>query len=93
VRKIIASLDVYGEMKNPAFRIFDPKGIPLYDQMGSFNFQILNDKQMPGGTLSIPKSTKIELTYSLKKKIGPGIYRIEMLNDNKHAGNILVNLR
>ncbi len=93
VRKIVTSLDVCGDLKNPAFRIFNPNGIPLSDQMGSFDYQTINDKPMLGGGLSMPKSTKINLTYSLKKKIGPGIYRIEMLNDNKHAGNILVNLR
>jgi hypothetical protein len=38
------------------------------------------------------QQNNFELTYSLKKKIGPGVYRIEMLNDNKHAGNILVSL-
>jgi hypothetical protein len=90
VRKIVASLNIQSEMKSPTFKIFDPNGVLLPDQYGLFDVKKIND-----GPASSSSSTfmKIQLTYLLSKKIGPGIYRIEMLNENKHIGNILVRFR
>jgi hypothetical protein len=90
VRKIIASLSMAREMKSPTFRIFDPGGIQLPEQNGSFELKSINEASAnsPWGN-----SMKIELTYLLSKKVGPGLYKIEMLNENKHVGNLLVRFR
>jgi hypothetical protein len=90
VRKIVATLNLQSEMKNPAFRIFDPNGVPLPDEIGSFDIKRINEKST--NSLS-GNSMKIELSYLLSKKIGPGLYKIEMLNENKHLGNLLVRFR
>jgi DNA repair exonuclease SbcCD ATPase subunit len=90
VRKIVASLDMQREMKNPTFRIFDPNGVLLPDQVGSFDLKYTN--QLSSNQASI-NALKIELTYLMSKKIGSGLYRIEMLNENHHVGNLLVRFR
>ena len=90
VKKIVAILNIQSEMKNPAFRIFDPNGVPLPDQIGSFNLKSIKEKS--SNSLS-GNSMKVELTYLLSKKIGPGLYKIEILNENKHVGNLLVRFR
>jgi len=89
VRKIVATLNTQSEMKNPTFRIFDPNGVQLSDLSGSFNLKKINEStsNSPGN------STKLELTYLLSKKIGPGLYKIEILNENKHMGNLLIRFR
>jgi hypothetical protein len=91
VRKIVASLNLQNDMKSPTFRIFDPNGVQLPEQNGSFNLRHINETSM--NSLMNNNSNKIELTYSLSKKIGPGLYRIEMLNENKHVGNLCIRFR
>jgi hypothetical protein len=90
VRKIVATLNLQNEMKSPTFRIFDPNGVQIPEQNGSFNLKSINETSMNSGW---GNSMKIELTYLLSKKIGPGLYKIEMLNENKHVGNLLVRVR
>ncbi|HEV8513052.1 MAG TPA: hypothetical protein VGQ59_07230, partial [Cyclobacteriaceae bacterium] len=90
VRKIVASLNTHGEMKNPTFRIFDPNGVQLSELSGSFGLKKINESSTNSPS---DNSMKIELTYLLSKKIGPGLYKIEMLNKNKHIGNLLVRFR
>ncbi|MBI1767048.1 MAG: hypothetical protein HY015_01085 [Bacteroidetes bacterium] len=87
VRKIITSLNVQSDMKKPSFKIFDSRGIQLPDLFGSFDLKNVKE------TSSLGSITKLELTYSLAKKIGPGIYKIEMLDENKHVGNLMVSFR
>jgi hypothetical protein len=77
-------------MKSPTFRIFDPNGIQIPEQNGSFDLKSVNETSVNSGS---GNSMKIELTYLLSKKIGPGLYKIEMLSENKHIGNFLVRLR
>jgi hypothetical protein len=91
VKKIVASISLQNEMKSPTFRIFDPKGIQLSEQNGSFNLKRINETSMNSQVNS--NSNKIELTYQVSKKIGPGLYKIEMLNENKHVGNLLIRFR
>jgi uncharacterized protein YhaN len=91
VRKIVASLNLQNEMKSPTFRIFNPNGIQLPEQNGSFNLKRINETSMNSQVNN--NSNKIELTYSVSKKIGPGLYRIEMLNENKHVGNLCIRFR
>ena len=90
VRKIVASLSMQSEMKNPTFRVFDPNGTQLSEQYGIFNLKRINETSANSPSVN---SIKIELTYLLSKKIGPGLYKIEMLNENKHVGNLLVRFR
>ncbi len=90
VRKIVASFNVQNEMKSPTFRIYDPSGVPLPEQNGSFDLKSLNE---PSANSASGGSMKIEVTYLLSKKIGSGLYRIEILNENKHVGNLLVRFR
>jgi cell division protein FtsB len=82
VKKITASFTMQGKMQSPTFKMFDPNGTQLPDQSGSFDL-----KTSPGDPL------KMELTYLLSKRIGPGLYRIEVLNENQHMGNLLVRFR
>jgi hypothetical protein len=91
VRKIVASLNVQNEMKSPTFRIFDPNGVQLPEQNGSFNLRHVNETSMNSPMNN--NSNKIVLTYSISKKIGAGLYRIEMLNENKHVGNLCIRFR
>jgi len=90
VKKIVASLTVQSELKSPTFRVFDPSGNQLPEQNGSFEFKTVNE--IPQNS-TIGNSIKIELTYLLSKKLGAGLYRIEVLNDSKHIGNLLVRFR
>jgi hypothetical protein len=64
--------------------------VQIPEQNGSFNLKSINETSMNSGW---GNSMKIELTYLLSKKIGPGLYKIEMLNENKHVGNLLVRVR
>lgn len=91
VKKIEATLCVPFEMKKPTFKFFDPSGNPVPDQNGTFNFRSVNDatSTFAGGY----KSTKIELSYSLTKKLSRGTYKIEMLDGNRHIGNLMVSFR
>jgi len=74
-------------MKSPGFKIFDPNGATLSDQNGTFKLQLSKESNSPTGSM------KMELTYLISKKIGPGLYTIEILNENKHMGNLLVRFR
>lgn len=91
VKKITTTLSVPFELKHPAFNFFDPSGNPLPEQNGSFNFRSVKDDNstFAGGY----PSTRIELSYSLSKRLGRGTYKIEMLDGNRHIGNLLVSFR
>lgn len=91
VKKIIATLSVPFELKKPTFKFFDPNGNQLPDQNGAFNFHSVNDANSTFADGY--RSTKIELSYSLSKRLGRGTYKIEMLDGNKHIGNLMVSLR
>lgn len=91
VKKIAATLAVPFELKHPTFKFFDPSGNPVSDQNGSFDFHAVKDANSPftGGY----QSTKIELTYSLTKKLSRGTYKIEMLDGDRHIGTLMVSFR
>jgi hypothetical protein len=87
IKKIMVSMSLPSKMKSPEFKIFDSSGKMLPDQ-GSFisNF---NDEVNVFGN----KATRLELTYSLLKKIDPGSYRVEIADEGKHVGNVFMNFR
>jgi hypothetical protein len=90
VRKIVASMNTHGEMKNPTFKIFDHNGVQLSEQTGSFSVKKSNESSADS---PLGNTMKLELTYLPSKKIGPGLYKIEISNENKHIGNLLVRFR
>jgi predicted nucleic acid-binding Zn-ribbon protein len=91
-RKIIMNFSVRKDLNNPSFKIIDPKGNTLTDKEGIFTSLKLNDNYVPGkeGSTQI---TRMEVTYKPIKKLKPGIYKIEVLNNNLHVGNFVLALR
>jgi hypothetical protein len=90
IRKLVATLSMPFELKKPAFKFFDLHGNQLSGQYGTFDFRSSTDAN---STFGSGKPTRAELVYSLSKKLGPGTYRIEMLDSSKHIGNLLVSFR
>jgi chromosome segregation ATPase len=86
VKKIVATLSLPSEIKSPVFKIFDPEGKPLPDQGGHYQFTANNEG-------SVQKMKKLEMTYQLSKKIGSGLYRVEIASEGKHIGNLLMRLK
>jgi len=84
IKRIETSVSLPAETKSLSFKIFDPNGTELSDQIGTFTHKTTNENG---------KSMKLEITYLLSKKIGTGMYRIEILSENKHAGNLLMTFR
>jgi hypothetical protein len=91
VNKISATLAVPFELKHPIFKFFDPNGNLVPERNGSFNFHAVKDANSPfaGGY----QSTKVELSYSLSQKLSRGTYKIEMLDGDRHIGNLMVSFR
>jgi len=91
VKKIAATLSVPFELKKPNFKFFDSTGKLLTAEHCSFDFHSLYDASstFAGGS----KPAKVELSYSPLKKMSSGIYKIEMLDGNRHIGNLMVSLR
>jgi hypothetical protein len=87
VRKIFASMNIASDLKSPTFKIFDPYGTQLPEQYGLFDIKNTKETSASGST------TRLELSYMLSKKIGHGQYKIEILNENKHVGNLLISFR
>lgn len=88
VRKIITEFSIKKDLQNPTFRITGPGGEELPFANGNFSL----DRVTEGGTAGL-KPKKIRLTYAATKKMTKGLYQIEILNDSKHMGNLMVMFR
>jgi hypothetical protein len=88
VKRIITEFSIKKDLQNPTFRIIGPEGGELPDSNGKFSLERIAE----GGTASL-KPKKIRLTYAASRKMTKGLYQIEILNDNKHMGNLMVVFR
>jgi septal ring factor EnvC (AmiA/AmiB activator) len=88
IKKIKVSMSLPTEMKSPVFKIFDSSGKMLPDQSGSFTSNFSNEVNLFGD-----KATRLELTYLVSKKVDPGSYRLDIDDEGKHVGNLLMNFR
>lgn len=88
IKKIRVSMSLPSKMKSPVFKIFDSSGKLLPDQSGSFTSNFSSEANLFGS-----KASRLELTYSLSKKVGSGSYRVEIDDEGKQVGNVFMNFR
>jgi hypothetical protein len=87
IKKILITMCVSSDIKSPALKIFDPQGRPLPERAGQLTFST-------SAINSFSKNlSKLKLTYLLTEKIDSGPYRMEIANNGKHIGTLLMKFR
>jgi hypothetical protein len=95
-KKLAATFEVAANLKNLSFKIIDPKRnlvsdastIAYSSALAEANLTASASEQIVTGNLQ-----KIELTFTPQKKLSPGVYTIEILNENLYVGSLRVKLR
>jgi hypothetical protein len=96
-RKLIASFEVPGSLKNLSFRITDSKGTVLTKEDGTIastvtpsenNYTASSDSNVTG-----PKLQKVEMVYLPNERLKSGVYTVEILNENLYVGSLKVKLK
>lgn len=94
--KIAVSFKVPSNMvEKVSFKILKPDGILVEGNDKGIAMRIVNNETLLASrsTDLIEISKKIEMTYSPKSKLKPGIYTIEMYNGEKYIGSCNLKLR
>lgn len=96
-KKITMSFNVpENVVENISFKLTKPDGKQVDGKDNGIAYRIVNGDEdltasISGGAIKVSK--KIEMTYEPKEKSKPGIYKIEMYNDDKYIGACNVKLR
>lgn len=96
-KRLIANFEVPAHLKNLSFRVINDKGNLLGPKEGSISFNAVpSDNSYLASnenTESGKKLQKVEMTYTPLKKLTPGVYTVEILNENLHVGSLKVKLK
>lgn len=95
-KKLIADFMVPASLTNLSFRIIDSKGNMLTPTDGTIAFKVSE----PVGSLTAStrsnvkgnKIQKVEMSYLTKKKLQPGVYTVEILNENLYVSGLKIKL-
>lgn len=96
-KKITMSFNVPENMvENISFKLTKPNGTQVDGKDNGIAYKVVNGDEgltasLSGGDIKVSK--KIEMTYEPKEKQKPGIYKIEMFNNDKYIGACNVKLR
>jgi hypothetical protein len=88
VKKIMASVVLAGEMPSPVFQLYGPDGKPLPESAGTFASQSKATEALAGNPASL-----LDITYSINTKLKPGLYRLEISNQEAHRGYLYFKLQ
>ena len=94
--KLVATFKVPATMRNISFRIIDPKGDMLGDKQGSIATHVseLQDNMLASAnSQALEASQAVRMEYHPKQRLQPGVYTVEILNDQLYVGSLNVKLR
>ena len=96
-RKLIANFEVPANFKNLRFRIVNDKGVALTEQDGLYSTSITPSEKTfiasADTEIEGQKLQNVELVYVPKAKLKPGVYTIEILNENLYVESLKVRLK
>ena len=94
--KLIASFKVPASLQNISFRIIDPKGDMLGEKQGTIASRVtaLEDNVLAStDNQTVEALQVVRMEYLPKQKLQPGVYTVEILNDQLYVGSLNVKLR
>lgn len=94
--KLIASFKVPASLQNISFRIIDPKGAKLGEKQGIIASHVtrLEDNVLAStGNQTVEALQVVRMEYVPKQRLQPGVYTVEILNDQLYVGSLNVKLR
>jgi hypothetical protein len=96
-QKLVADFELAADLRSVGFRISDPKGNVLSQDNGTISFTTTpaDDSYVAssGNGIAGNKIQKIHLSFSPTSKLKPGVYTIEVLNENLHVSSLKVKLK
>ena len=96
-RKLKASFEVPQELTNLSFRITDSNGHVHSQKDGNVTFtsEPTEDRFMVSAdpAMQSPRIQKVAMVYEPDEKMKPGIYTVEIMNDNLYVGSLKVKLK
>jgi hypothetical protein len=97
-RKLRATVIIPSSLKEIQFQIFDPSGMKISSspQSGVLAVSVTeNDNAIASSESngSLQTFKKAEMIFLPKRKLKPGVYRIEVLSENLSVGSLQVRLR
>jgi myosin heavy subunit len=96
-KKLMATFEVAANLKNLSFKIIDSKRNLVSTETGSIAYNVMPSESSLTASASeevtASKLQKVELAFTPQKKLTPGVYTIEILNENLYVGSLRVKLR
>ncbi len=100
-KNLVVNVDVSSKAENLSFKVISPSGKELTDKEGTLSIKTISENKasskafyVAGGS-AVPQPTynRVQMSYSAKEKLSPGIYKIEVLSNLESIGSLQVKLR
>jgi hypothetical protein len=94
-KKMKVNVEIPADLNAVTFRVKNPDGLILNENDGTIASRIVEDPSLlaDGAAVNGKPVKKIEMEFNPSRKLAPGIYTIEILNDNEYVGSMQVSLR
>lgn len=96
-RKLIATFEVPGHLKNLSFRLIDANGKTLTSEDGMIaSVATPSQETITASSETQTVATRpqqVQMTYIPKSKLKRGVYTVEILNENLYVGSLQVKLQ
>lgn len=94
-QKMKVNVDIPADLNDLSFRVKNPDGQILGPDDGTIASRITEDTSLTAGesTTNAKPVKRVEMEFSPTRRLAPGTYTVEILNDNKYIGSMQVSLR
>lgn len=95
-KKLVATFEVPASLKNLKYRLVDPGGAILSHDHGTFASRVVSSSELTASTEAMSRGANpqvVEVIFSPAKKLKPGLYKLEILNDDLYVGSMKVTLQ